>query len=96
MVLVWEEVQALENTACDLNLIRKDIADHFCLQLLFLARAATNAGGISSRYTWFSMNGSRLLTHLAHILTPETFESQLTSKCPLSLAYPGFYILTTT
>ncbi len=30
----------------DLNLIRKDIADHLCLRLLFPATAATQAGGI--------------------------------------------------
>ena len=41
-----QEVQALVDTASDLNLIRKDIADHFCLRPLFPARVATQAGGI--------------------------------------------------
>ena len=35
------------DTASDINLIRKDIADYFCLQPLFPLRAATQAGGIS-------------------------------------------------
>ncbi len=34
------------DTASDLNLIRKDIADHLRLQPLFPARAGTQAGGI--------------------------------------------------
>ncbi len=46
VILVGQEVQALVDTASDLNLIRKDIADHFCLRHLFPARAATQAGGI--------------------------------------------------
>ncbi len=41
-----QEVQALVDTASDLNLIRKDIADHLCLRPLFPARAATQAGCI--------------------------------------------------
>ncbi len=45
MVLVGQEVQALVDTASDLNLIRKDIAEHLCLRPLFPARAATQAGG---------------------------------------------------
>ena len=44
--LVWQEVQALVDTANDLNLVRKDIADNLCLRLLFPVRAATQAGGI--------------------------------------------------
>ena len=46
VVLVGQEVQALVDTASDLNLIRKDIADHLRLRPLFPARAATQAGGI--------------------------------------------------
>ncbi len=46
VVLVGQEVQALVDTASDLNLIRKNIADHLRLRLLFLARAATQACGI--------------------------------------------------
>ncbi len=45
VVLVRQEVQALVDTASDLNLIRKDIADHLCLRTLFPARAAKQAGG---------------------------------------------------
>ncbi len=46
VVLVGQEVQALVDTASDLNLIRKDIADHLCPRPFFPARAATQAGGI--------------------------------------------------
>ena len=46
MVLVGQEVQALVDTASDLNLIQKDIADHLRLRPLFPARAAIQAGGI--------------------------------------------------
>ena len=46
MVLVGQEVQALVDTASDLNLIRKDIANHLRLRSFFPARAATQAGGI--------------------------------------------------
>ena len=46
VVLVEQEVQALVDIASDLNLIRKEIADHLRLRLLFPARAATQAGGI--------------------------------------------------
>ena len=46
VVLVGQEVQALVDTASDLNLIRKDIADHLRLRPLFPARAATQAGDI--------------------------------------------------
>ncbi len=46
VVLVGQEVQALMDTASDLNLIRKDIADNLRLRPLFLARATTQAGGI--------------------------------------------------
>ncbi len=46
VVLVGQEEQALVDTASDLNLIRKDIADNLCLWPLFPARAATQAGGI--------------------------------------------------
>ena len=45
-VLVRQEVQALMDTGSDLNLTQKNIADHLCLQLLFSARAATQAGSI--------------------------------------------------
>ncbi len=41
-----QEVQALVDTASDLNLIRKDIADDLCLRLFFFERATTQAGGI--------------------------------------------------
>ncbi len=46
VILVVQEVQGLVDTASDLNLIQKEIADHLCLQLLFPARAATPAGDI--------------------------------------------------
>ncbi len=46
VVLVGQEVQSLVDTASDLNLIRKDIADHLRLWPLFPTRAATQAGGI--------------------------------------------------
>ncbi len=46
MVRVWQEVQANVDITSELNLIRKDTADHLCLQPLFPARAATQAGGI--------------------------------------------------
>ncbi len=46
VVLVGQEVQALVDTASDLNLIRKNIVDPLCLGPLFPARAATQAGGI--------------------------------------------------
>ncbi len=46
VILLKQEVQALMDTASDLNLIRKDIADHLRLRPLFLARAATQADGI--------------------------------------------------
>ncbi len=46
MVLVGQVVQALVDTASDLNLIRKEIADHPRLRSLFPARAETQAGGI--------------------------------------------------
>ncbi len=46
VVLVGQEVQALVDTASDLNLIQKDIADHLCLWPIFRARAATQSGGI--------------------------------------------------
>ncbi len=42
-----QEVQALMDTASDLNLIRKDIADHLRLRPLFPARAVTQAGSKS-------------------------------------------------
>ncbi len=41
-----QKVQALVDTASDLNLIRKNIADHLCLRPLFPARAKTSTGGI--------------------------------------------------
>ena len=47
VVLVEQEIQALVDTASDLDLIQKNIADHFCLRLLCHARAATHADGIS-------------------------------------------------
>ncbi len=47
VVLGGQEVQALVDIASDLNLIRKDIADHLRLRPLFPRRAATQAGGIS-------------------------------------------------
>ncbi len=46
VVFVGKEIQVLVETASDLNLIQKDIADHLRLRLLFLVRAATQAGGI--------------------------------------------------
>ncbi len=46
MVPVRQEVQALVDTAIDLNLIQIDIADHLCLWPVFLTRAVTQAGGI--------------------------------------------------
>ncbi len=46
MFLVEQEVQALVDIECDLNLIRKDIADNLRLRPLFPARAATQASGI--------------------------------------------------
>ncbi len=46
VVLVEQEVQALVDTANDLNLIQKDIADHLRLRPLFPAKAATQTGGI--------------------------------------------------
>ncbi len=46
MVLVRQEVQALVDTTSDLNLIRKDLADHLRLWPLFPARTAAQAGGI--------------------------------------------------
>ncbi len=46
VVLVGQEVQALVDTASDLNLIQKDIADHLRLRPLFPARAATQADGV--------------------------------------------------
>ncbi len=46
VVLVWQEIQAIVDTANDLNLIRKYIADNLCLWSLFPARAAKQAGGI--------------------------------------------------
>ena len=45
MVLVGQEVQAIVDSASDLNLIRKDIANKLHLQPAFLARAATQVGG---------------------------------------------------
>ncbi len=47
MALVGQEVQALVDTASDLNLIRKNIADNLCFRPLFPASAATKAGGLS-------------------------------------------------
>ncbi len=41
-----KEVQAVMDTANDLNLIRKGITDHLCLQPLFPTRAAKHAAGI--------------------------------------------------
>ncbi len=41
-----QEVKYLVDTASDLKLIRKNIADHLRLRLLFPARAATQAGCI--------------------------------------------------
>ncbi len=46
VVLVGQEVQALIDTTSDLNLSWKDNVDHHGLRRLFLARAATQAGGI--------------------------------------------------
>ncbi len=46
VTLVGQEVQALVDTASDLNLIRKDIADHPRLRPLSPARVATEADGI--------------------------------------------------
>ncbi len=46
MVLVGQKIQALVDTASNLNLIRKKIADNLHLRPLFTARAATQAGGI--------------------------------------------------
>ncbi len=45
LVLVGQEVQTLVDTASDLNLIRKDIADNLRLRPLFSATAATQADG---------------------------------------------------
>ena len=42
-----QEVQALVDTASDLNLIQKNIAIHLRLQYFFFTRAATQAGGIT-------------------------------------------------
>ncbi len=47
VVLVGQEVQALVDTASDLNLIRKDLADNLCLWPLFPATVATQASGIT-------------------------------------------------
>ncbi len=41
-----QEVQSLMNTASDLNLIQKNIADYLPLRPLFSARTATQAGSI--------------------------------------------------
>ncbi len=46
VVLVWQEVQALVDTASDLNLIQEELADHLSLRPLYSAIAATQAGGI--------------------------------------------------
>ncbi len=53
VVLVWQEVQALVDTANNLNLIQKDIADHLRLRPVSHARAATQAGGILKSYSVF-------------------------------------------
>ena len=74
VVLVGQEGQALVNTASDLNLIRKDIADHLCLRPLFPARAATQAGGIS--FKAFSFFHERL-----HIT--DSFGTHLDAQDPL-------------
>ena len=46
VALVGQKVQAFVDTANDLNLIRKDTAEHLFLQPLCPARAETQAGGI--------------------------------------------------
>ena len=46
VVLVGQELQALIDTASDLNLIKKDVTDHLCLWPFLPERTATQAGGI--------------------------------------------------
>ncbi len=72
VVYVGQEVQTLVDTASDLNLIQKDIADHLLLRPLFSARAATQAGGIPLKTYSVFVNTCRLQTHLVYILTPES------------------------
>ena len=77
VVLVGQKIQAIVDTTSDLNLIRKDIADHCCLRPLFLARAATQAGGIPHKtYSVF----------LERLQITDSFGTHLDAREPLTSA----------
>ncbi len=87
-----QEVHALVDTASDLNLIRKNIADHLRLRPLFLARAATQAGGISLK-TYSVFHEQLQITDSFGIhLDVRVFLTSANIEVPLSWAYPGFNI----
>ncbi len=74
VVLVAQEAQALVDTASDLNLIQKDIADYLRLWSFFPARAATQTGSISlNTYSVFHDPFDTHLDALDH-LTSANFE----------------------
>ncbi len=77
MILVGQEVQALVDTASDLNLIRKDIVDHLCLRLLFPARAAKQACSIPLK--------AYLVFHERFQIT-DSFHANLDARDPLTSA----------
>ncbi len=77
LVLVRQEVQALVDTASDLNLIWKEIADHPRLRPLFPARAATQAGGIPLK-TYSVFHEQLQVTH--------SFGTHLDTQDPLTSA----------
>ncbi len=78
VILVGQVVQAPVNTASDLNLVRKDIADHPRLRLLFSARAATQAGSIL--FKTYSVFHERL-----QII--DSFGAHLDARDPLTSAH---------
>ncbi len=86
--LVWQEVQALVDTANDLNLVRKDIADNLCLRLLFPVRAATQAGGIPLKtYSVFHERLQITDSFGAHLDAQDLLTST-NIKIPLILSLP--------
>ena len=74
-------------------LFKRTLRTNFVSGIFFLQKLQYKLSVYHSRLTRSSMNGHRLQTHLAHILTSETLQPQLSSNYTLCWGYPGFNIL---
>ncbi len=91
VVLVGQEVQTFVDIASDLNLIRKEIADHLRLRPLFPARAVTQAGGIPLKTYSVFLERLQITDSFGVHLDARDHLTSANIEIPLILGLPWLY-----